>query len=97
MSSESMGSKSEESMPGEGHEEMMTLAGYACPMHPEETSLEPGTCGICGMALEPARLHYVCPMHPEETSLEPGKCPVCGMALVLRPVGKEPEQGGMGH
>jgi len=28
-------------------------AVYACPMHPEETSHEPGQCGICGMDLEP--------------------------------------------
>jgi len=28
-------------------------AGYACPMHPEETSDKPGKCGKCGMDLEP--------------------------------------------
>ncbi len=26
---------------------------YTCPMHPEIRSPEPGTCPICGMALEP--------------------------------------------
>jgi hypothetical protein len=26
-------------------------AMYACPMHPDETSHEPGTCSKCGMAL----------------------------------------------
>ncbi|MBW2386696.1 MAG: hypothetical protein JRG92_23955, partial [Deltaproteobacteria bacterium] len=25
---------------------------YACPMHPEQTSHEPGRCAICGMDLE---------------------------------------------
>ena len=24
---------------------------YACPMHPDETSHEPGSCSICGMFL----------------------------------------------
>jgi hypothetical protein len=24
---------------------------YACPMHPEETSDKPGSCGVCGMDL----------------------------------------------
>jgi hypothetical protein len=102
MGADSMGHGSMEPMSGEsispeGHEEAMTLAGYVCPMHPEETSLEPGDCSVCGMALEPAKLHYVCPMHPEETSLEPGKCSACGMELVLRPVGMGHEDKGMGH
>src|SRR5258708_4210923 len=26
---------------------------YTCPMHPEIRTAEPGTCPICGMALEP--------------------------------------------
>ena len=26
---------------------------YTCPMHPEVTQIGPGTCPICGMALEP--------------------------------------------
>ncbi|HEY5700451.1 MAG TPA: multicopper oxidase domain-containing protein, partial [Acidimicrobiales bacterium] len=29
-------------------------AGYVCPMHPEVTSDEPGTCPKCGMKLIPA-------------------------------------------
>src|SRR3546814_16908628 len=31
------------------------LAGatYTCPMHPEVRQIGPGTCPICGMALEP--------------------------------------------
>jgi hypothetical protein len=28
-------------------------AAYACPMHPNVTSVEPGDCSICKMALEP--------------------------------------------
>src|SRR5690242_5086358 len=29
-------------------------ASYPCPMHPEILQVGPGTCPICGMALEPA-------------------------------------------
>ena len=75
--------------------------GYICPMHPQITADEPGSCPICGMDLvkrkvEPpsaqdhALLHaqpgYVCPMHPDVTSDEPGSCPICGMDLVKRKV-----------
>jgi putative intracellular protease/amidase len=34
-------------------EEVKTVK-YACPMHPEEVSDQPGNCSICGMALVPA-------------------------------------------
>jgi Cu+-exporting ATPase len=37
---------------------------YTCPMHPEIRQLGPGTCPICGMALE-----------PEEVSLDDGENP----------------------
>jgi FtsP/CotA-like multicopper oxidase with cupredoxin domain len=60
---------------------------YACPMHPEVTSEEPGRCPKCGMKLlataAPAAVTtYVCPMHPEVVSQEPGRCPECGMKLL---------------
>ena len=62
-------------------------SSYACPMHPEVTASEPGTCPQCGMKLVPAQASrpstsYACPMHPEVTASEPGTCPKCGMKLV---------------
>ncbi|MDO9196272.1 cation transporting ATPase C-terminal domain-containing protein, partial [Rhodoferax sp.] len=64
---------------------------YTCPMHPEVSQEQPGSCPKCGMALElmapveskapEIRTEYVCPMHPEIIRSEPGSCPKCGMAL----------------
>jgi FtsP/CotA-like multicopper oxidase with cupredoxin domain len=66
---------------------------YACPMHPEVTSQEPGRCPKCGMKLlataAPA-ITYACPMHPEVTSDQPGRCPKCGMKLLAAESVPEP-------
>src|SRR5215204_199162 len=68
--------------------EDQTASSYACPMHPEVTASEQGTCPKCGMRLVPvqteavAPVSYECPMHPEVTAQEQGTCPKCGMKLV---------------
>ena len=59
---------------------------YLCPMHPEVEASEPGSCRLCGMALEPDAAagpepRWTCPMHPEIMTSAPGSCPICGMAL----------------
>jgi len=66
---------------------------YICPMDPEIEQDHPGSCPICGMALEVAgapvlntRTEYTCPMHPEILQDHPGSCPKCGMALESRTI-----------
>jgi FtsP/CotA-like multicopper oxidase with cupredoxin domain len=76
------------SMPLLYGDDVAPATSYACPMHPDVTSTEPGTCPKCGMQLLPVRsdeetpTSYVCPMHPDVTSTEPGTCPKCAMKLV---------------
>ncbi|MCL1051628.1 efflux RND transporter periplasmic adaptor subunit [Shewanella abyssi] len=79
-------------------------ADYYCPMHPEETSHEPGRCSKCNMflvkdevsnesattdTLAAVSKDYYCPMHPKETSHEPGRCSKCNMFLVKDEVSNE--------
>ena len=73
--------------------EPVSGALYICPMDPEIEQDHPGSCPICGMALEVAgapvlntRTEYTCPMHPEIVQDEPGSCPKCGMALESRSI-----------
>lgn len=72
---------------------------YTCPMDPEILQDKPGSCPICGMALEPlvptlalTRTEWTCPMHPEVVSDKPGDCPKCGMALEPLTVTVEQEE-----
>ena len=71
---------------------------YACPMHPEVTSDQPGRCPKCGMKLlataaPAAATTYACPMHPEVTSDQPGRCPKCGMKLLPAELVIQPAAG----
>src|SRR5207253_11269957 len=38
---------------------------YTCPMHPEIRQVGPGSCPICGMALEPEVASLDAPPNPE--------------------------------
>jgi FtsP/CotA-like multicopper oxidase with cupredoxin domain len=91
------------SMPLLYGDEVAPATSYACPMHPEVTSSEPGTCPKCGMQLLPVRSEkptvtsYACPMHPEVASSEPGTCPKCGMKLVPSDALPAPHEDAVHH
>jgi FtsP/CotA-like multicopper oxidase with cupredoxin domain len=91
------------SMPLLYGDDVAPATSYACPMHPEITSSEPGTCPKCGMQLLPVRSEeqtptsYACPMHPEVTSPEPGTCPKCGMKLVPSDAPPAPHEAAVQH
>src|SRR5882672_5493335 len=71
--------------------QMPERPAFTCPMHPEVRQDGPGSCPVCGMALETVipsggtpKTEYTCPMHPEIVRSAPGTCPICGMALEPR-------------
>jgi FtsP/CotA-like multicopper oxidase with cupredoxin domain len=82
-----------------GDDDAVMASSYACPMHPDVTEPEPGTCPRCGMKLVAVASSYTCPMHPDVTASEPGTCPQCGMKLVASngpPVPGQDDLGGHG-
>src|SRR6185436_13963758 len=43
---------------------------YTCPMHPEVVQPTPGSCPICGMALEPKTISLEEPPNPELVDMQ---------------------------
>jgi FtsP/CotA-like multicopper oxidase with cupredoxin domain len=73
---------------------------WTCPMHPDVTSTDPGTCPDCGMKLiaaAPPTASWTCPMHPDVISTEPGTCPSCGMKLIAATTEHAPAEHGHAH
>ena len=58
-------------------------AEYTCPMHPEIVQVGPGSCPICGMALEPK---IVSASQKDEEDPELGRREEHGSASLLGPV-----------
>jgi Cu(I)/Ag(I) efflux system membrane fusion protein len=57
---------------GTAHASAHAATGYICPMHPEYHSDHPGTCPICGMALEEDRAQSKTGGDAAARSLPPG-------------------------
>jgi putative DNA topoisomerase len=65
---------------------------YACPMHKNIISTEPGKCSKCGMDLALTKKEqikhevtntFTCPMHKEVISSHEGICAKCSSKLVV--------------
>ncbi len=57
--------------PAEAHAEPVKSGViYTCPMHPEIRQVGPGSCPICGMALEPVEVSAEHGDHPELTDMQ---------------------------
>jgi Cu+-exporting ATPase len=57
---------------------------YTCPMHPQIRQVGPGSCPICGMALEPELAGSDIGPNPELIDHSPDLCPRNGLAHCRR-------------
>jgi len=67
--------------PQENEADMPPGAIYTCPMHPEVQQVGPGTCPICGMALEP--MDVTADQGPNEELIDMTRRFWIGAALVI--------------